>query len=90
MPLSHELPLPCSSFAAARVPTDDSRFCQDFATYKNQGRAGYCFKQFDKKHIEFLYLVPPALAPQVSVCFLLMFLLVRLALVFACRFSFGS
>ncbi|CAM9813051.1 unnamed protein product, partial [Scytosiphon promiscuus] len=42
-----------------------NRFCQDFATYKNQGRAGYCFKQFDKKHVEFLYLVPPALAQQV-------------------------
>lgn len=42
-----------------------SRFCQEFAAYKNQGRAGYCFKQFDKKHVEFLYLVPPALAPQV-------------------------
>ncbi|CAM9364344.1 unnamed protein product, partial [Ectocarpus sp. 12 AP-2014] len=42
-----------------------NRFCQEFAAYKNQGRAGYCFKQFDKKHVEFLYLVPPALAPQV-------------------------
>ncbi|CAM9475490.1 unnamed protein product, partial [Ectocarpus fasciculatus] len=42
-----------------------NRFCQEFTAYKNQGRAGYCFKQFDKKHVEFLYLVPPALAPQV-------------------------
>lgn len=49
------------------VPTSGRRFCADFASYKNEGRAGYCFKQFDKRPVEFLYLVPPALAPQVSV-----------------------
>lgn len=46
-------------------PNVCSRFCADFANYKNEGRAGYCFKQFDKKPVEFLYLVPPALAYQV-------------------------
>ncbi|CAM9645534.1 unnamed protein product [Choristocarpus tenellus] len=40
-------------------------FCQDFSTYKREGRVGYCFKQFDKRPVEFLYLVPPSLAPQV-------------------------
>ena len=44
-----------------------SRFCDDFTAYKNQGRAGYCFKQFDKKHVEFLYIVPPMLGYQVCV-----------------------
>ena len=44
-----------------------SRFCDDFTAYKNQGRAGYCFKQFDKKHVEFLYIVPPVLGYQVCV-----------------------
>ncbi|CAN0305629.1 unnamed protein product, partial [Discosporangium mesarthrocarpum] len=40
-------------------------FCKDFSTYKGEGRVGYCFKQFDKRAVEFLYLVPPSLALRV-------------------------
>lgn len=60
----HNLSITFPSYISCVSP---SRFCDDFTAYKNQGRAGYCFKQFDKKHVEFLYIVPPMLGYQVCV-----------------------